>query len=431
MKPPSNPAAATALVGKTIPYFEPAEPAADRRGTTRPLGSLRIVAARLSDSGRTLTLATDPHPVVARYLLPMPIAPVHPAAKASEAGATNYDLSGIEAAWTPEASADDRPAWTGWWPSLDLERTRKLTRGSKRHEDELALLSRPGRLALGAFVRLPVGRVTVRIESSQPIDEVSIGDAQGEATAPTTPAEPYRFHVSVPSQGDAVFLSITCRTGANGRPLTLNASYRSATDRADHAIEREQTILPWAPVPTAGATAPVQVPDLAGGDPARGQAIFQGEKARCSQCHTFRGQGSKVGPDLTDIGKKGRAEIYRAIAAPSAAIEPDFASFSVATKNGQVVVGVVRAEGADAIRVTDTNAHATTIPRQEIDQIRPSANSIMPVGLTGALGDAAVRDLIAFLTTDPLPVSGATSSRPTVDDTVRAPALVTIDDRRA
>ncbi len=142
-------------------------------------------------------------------------------------------------------------------------------------------------------------------------------------------------------------------------------------------------------------------------------------RRRCSQCHTFRGQGGKVGPDLTDIAKKGRAEIYRAIAAPSAVIEPDFASFSVATKNGQVIVGVVRADGADAIRVTDTNAHGTTIPRQEIDQIRPSANSIMPVGLTGALGDAAVRDLIAFLTTDRRPAAGATSSRPSVDDTVR------------
>ena len=106
------------------------------------------------------------------------------------------------------------------------------------------------------------------------------------------------------------------------------------------------------------------VPDLAGGDPARGQTIFNGEQARCSQCHAFRGQGGKVGPDLTEIGKKGRAEIYRAIAAPSAAIEPEFTSYSVATKNGQVVVGVVRAEGADAIRVTDTNAHATLIPRQ-------------------------------------------------------------------
>ncbi len=202
----------------------------------------------------------------------------------------------------------------------------------------------------------------------------------------------------MPSEGEPLFLSITCRTAANNQPFTLRASYRNGEDETDNAIGRDQLILPWAQVSSTATTAPLVVPDLAGGNATRGQSLFNGEQARCSQCHAFRGLGGKVGPDLTEIREKGRAEIYRAISAPSATIEPDFASYSVATKNGQVVVGVVRAEGPDAIRVTDTNAHATLIPRQEIEQIRPSANSIMPVGLTGALGEAAVRNLIAFLT---------------------------------
>lgn len=104
-----------------------------------------------------------------------------------------------------------------------------------------------------------------------------------------------------------------------------------------------------------------------------------------------------MGPDLTEIGKKGRADIYRSIAAPSASIEPDYTSYTIATKDGQVVVGVVRAEGPTAIRVTDTNARATLIDRGKIAQIRPSGTSVMPVGLAAQLGDAAVRDIIAFL----------------------------------
>src|SRR5207302_10149262 len=100
--------------------------------------------------------------------------------------------------------------------------------------------------------------------------------------------------------------------------------------------------------------APLAVPDLSGGDSARGQAIFSGLQARCEQCHAFRGRGGTVGPDLTEIGLKGRAEIYRDIAAPSAAIRPDYTSYTVATQDGRVIVGVVRAEGPDAIRVTDT-----------------------------------------------------------------------------
>ena len=310
----------------------------------------------------------------------------------------SYDLSGVEAAWSPAGFPDAQPTWTGWWPVLDLEAMRRLTRGSIRHQDGLAVLARPGRLVLGTLVRLPRGRVAVRIESSQPIEEAIVGDVQAALTDLTTVAEPHRAVLKISSEGDPLFLSITCRTAANGKPFALRASYRSGEDTTDHALERDQLILPWVPLPNLAATAPLVVPDLAGGDAARGKLLFNGEQARCSQCHAFRGQGGKVGPDLTEIGKKSRAEIYRAIAAPSAAIEPDFASYSVATRNGQVVMGLVRAEGPDTIRVTDTNAHAALIPRKDIDQIRASANSIMPVGLTGALGDAAIRDLIAFLT---------------------------------
>ena len=63
-------------------------------------------------------------------------------------------------------------------------------------------------------------------------------------------------------------------------------------------------------------------------------------------------------------------------------------------------MGVVRAEGPQGVRVTDTNAKPTMIDRGKIAQIRPSGTSIMPVGLAGMLGDAAVRDVIAYLTGD-------------------------------
>ena len=406
---PIDPAAANALVGKTIAYSEPGRSRAAGPAPARAVGSLRIVAARLSDGGRTLTLATDPHPRLARYVLPARAPFDRPRMAGSRAGETGYDLTGFEAIWTPEGSPDDRPAWTSWWPAVDVEQTRKLTRGSKRHEDELGQLARPGLLVVSAFVRLPGERVTVRIESSGPIEDAILGESQAEKGGPEDAKDGRGAILTSPSAGEPLFLSITCRTGADGRPFSLRATYSTAADQAERAIERERAILPWAPVPTTAATAPLVVPDLAGGDAVRGQAIFNGEQGRCAQCHTWRGQGGKIGPDLTEIGKKGRAEIYRAIAAPSASIEPDYLTYSVATKNGQVVLGIVRAEGADAIRVLDTNAHATIVPRQEIEQIRPSANSIMPVGLTGALGASAVRDLVALLTSDPANAGGTRS----------------------
>ncbi len=67
-----DPAAAGRLSARASLTSSQAEPAGDRDPSPRPSGALRIVGARLTDAGRTLTLATDPHPRLARYVLPLP-----------------------------------------------------------------------------------------------------------------------------------------------------------------------------------------------------------------------------------------------------------------------------------------------------------------------------------------------------------------------
>ena len=384
---PLDPNAAKAMIGRTIPYHDIRADGPGQPPPSRPAGSLRIVDARLAGDGRTLVLATDPHPRAARYLLPL-----------ADATAP-YDLNGVEAVWSEPDDPPDGPKWSGWWPSLDLDATRRLTRGSRPHETGLGFLSRPGRLVLSAWVRVPPGKVTFRLESSGSIEEATLGDAQAAGPAEETKNGLHCAELAVDSRGEPLFLTVTVRTGAGGKPFSLRATYWLAGEPADRPVERDRLLLPWAPTSTdAAIAAPVVVPDLSGGDPARGRTIFRGEQARCGQCHAFRGEGGQVGPDLTDIASKGRADIYRSIAAPSAVIDPDYTTYTVATRDGQVLSGVVRAEGPDAIRVTDTNAKATTVRRDKIQEIRPSATSIMPPGLAAALGDSAVRDLVAYLT---------------------------------
>ena len=146
---------------------------------------------------------------------------------------------------------------------------------------------------------------------------------------------------------------------------------------------------------------------MAGGDPARGESVFFGEQARCSACHAIGGKGGNVGPDLGHQFERPPAEVYRDIADPGAWINPNYAAYTVALKDGRVLVGIVRAEGADAIRVTDTDARSTVVRRDEIEEFRPSSTSIMPVGLAGTLGEGPLRDLLAFLTRPPDAGSGS------------------------
>jgi putative heme-binding domain-containing protein len=374
-----DPVWAKSFEGRTV-AFDDAKPPAGA-----PLGTLRIAAAHLADKGRTLLLATDPHPWVATYRF------VADGAEPNRL-AFQYDLSGVEVAWTEgDGNNQDTPAWKGWWPALDLDVTRRLVRGSVPHERCFGLLEKPGRLVLSTLLTLPVGELTVRIEAGGTLSDVTLGEEQVDDAAGS-------IEMKLRSRGEPVFLSLTVATGQKGRHPLVRASYSADDQGKSLPIGRQMLLLPWAPIrPSDRAAAPVPVRALTGGDAGRGEALFFGEQGRCAQCHAFRGRGATIGPDLTEIARKGKESIYRSIAAPSSEIAPQYIPYTVATRDGRVLAGLVRAAGPDEIRITDINAKTTSVRRDHIDQIRPSGTSIMPVGLVGGLGEAAVRDLIAFL----------------------------------
>lgn len=63
-------------------------------------------------------------------------------------------------------------------------------------------------------------------------------------------------------------------------------------------------------------------------------------------------------------------------------------------------MGVVRALEGERIEIFDTDAKSILVSAFEVEEIRPSSSSIMPSGLAGAIGEAGMRDLIAFLTAE-------------------------------
>ncbi|HEY3517818.1 MAG TPA: c-type cytochrome [Gammaproteobacteria bacterium] len=77
----------------------------------------------------------------------------------------------------------------------------------------------------------------------------------------------------------------------------------------------------------------------ADGDPRRGRALFEG-KGECRDCHAVRGEGSRVGPDLTRIGLVRRAgELERSLLDPKAEVQAENRFYKVSPRNGQPVVG--------------------------------------------------------------------------------------------
>jgi putative heme-binding domain-containing protein len=364
-----------------------------------PRGSLTVAGARIDPEldPSTVVLATDPHPQDATYVLRLP--PLQGVEGGPEAPPLDleYSFAGVEANWEPAPDAAPAPL-SLWWPHLDPDVTHRLTAGSRLHAAQRRALAEPGTLALRTLVRLPQGAsLTLNAGGSLRLEEGTLAGEDGVLAD-----EGRRMTFTAPGPDAGELFVIVATGGTPDGPPTLHAAYHTAADPMPRPLPLDAFRLPWAPpAPPPSATVPEAASALAGGDPAKGEAIFFSEEARCSSCHRVGGKGGLVGPDLSNLRERSLASVAHDIQEPSATIHPDYVPYTVSLKDGRVLAGVVRADGPDALKVIDTNAQETRVARAEIEEIRPSATSIMPVGLAGVIGEQRLKDLLAYLTTRP------------------------------
>ncbi|MEX0793089.1 MAG: c-type cytochrome, partial [Pirellulaceae bacterium] len=138
--------------------------------------------------------------------------------------------------------------------------------------------------------------------------------------------------------------------------------------------------------------------ELPEGNIARGQKVFYSEKAACSKCHQVGGLGNRVGPDLTTIGRsRSRADLLESIIYPSATFARGFASYMVATEEGQVYSGIILGEGSETLHLGVDQENSTRIPHESIEEIRASDVSTMPADVHKALSQKELADLLGYL----------------------------------
>jgi putative heme-binding domain-containing protein len=137
------------------------------------------------------------------------------------------------------------------------------------------------------------------------------------------------------------------------------------------------------------------------GDPARGRTLFFDPKgAGCARCHRARGAGGEIGPDLSDVGGKyERAQLVESVLEPSRQIVEGYRPEVVATTDGRIFCGLVRAESDRELTLVDAQGRRLVVAKAELEDRRPSAASLMPDGLAAGLSPASFADLIAYLQT--------------------------------
>ena len=82
---------------------------------------------------------------------------------------------------------------------------------------------------------------------------------------------------------------------------------------------------------------------------------------------------------------------------PNAAIDGNYVSYTVTTKDGKSFVGVIASESAAGITLKREQNQTDTILRADIDEVKSSGQSLMPEGLEQNVTVQEMADLIRFL----------------------------------
>jgi putative heme-binding domain-containing protein len=135
---------------------------------------------------------------------------------------------------------------------------------------------------------------------------------------------------------------------------------------------------------------------LSGGNAMAGKAIFEG-KGGCLACHRVKGNGSRVGPELTDIGALRRTvELERSVLDPDAEVLPQNRSFRIVTRDGAATTGRLLNQDAFTVQLMDSNERLKSYSKSDLREYVFVDKSPMP-SYTGKLSPKELADLVSYL----------------------------------
>jgi putative heme-binding domain-containing protein len=129
------------------------------------------------------------------------------------------------------------------------------------------------------------------------------------------------------------------------------------------------------------------------GDGPRGRVVFN---QICAQCHHLFDSGGHVGPDITGANRADLDYLLQNILYPNAVIPNEYRASTLETRDGRVVMGVIKQQDANGY-VVQTAAEQVKLPKAEVAKVEQSDQSMMPEGLLAPLTDPEIRDLLYYL----------------------------------
>ncbi len=375
---------------------------------TAPRFQVAVQNLALADDARTLVITTAERTAAVGYAISVEGDVFKTNTGGAYAGQIDVlaDLTGLEAEWQPAGGN----AVKTWLPHPDFAVSRALSEAGGGQRAFFSKLSEPGTVTLRGQLDLgrmwqpaiqegskldweyPSEQVTVVLEGTRPF-QLTLG--KGTAASQPKGARHVAAQTATAKHGSWFPLIVAFASGSGDPVLTAHwFTDRSATPRP---FPLRRVLLPYAqqqeapPMPHNE-----ELPALAGAKWNEGKTIF---KNLCALCHTMRGEGGRVGPELTNLIYRDYDSVLRDIADPNAAINPEHVAYTVTKKDGSEITAVLIAENASSVSLAQIGGQLIEVPRAEIREMKQLAISLMPPGLDKALNAEQLRDLMSYLLT--------------------------------
>lgn len=150
-----------------------------------------------------------------------------------------------------------------------------------------------------------------------------------------------------------------------------------------------------------------QLPVQAGpGNVERGARLYR-DKGGCVRCHSIKGYGGAIGPDLTEIGsRRGTVYLRTSLTEPEADVPtssrhaislPENFLLVEAERHGRRIVGVRVNEDAFSIQIRDLSGELHSLLKSDITALRKEwGKSPMP-SYRSVFSEEELNDVVAFL----------------------------------
>jgi putative heme-binding domain-containing protein len=207
-------------------------------------------------------------------------------------------------------------------------------------------------------------------------------------------------------RGERYTADFVSRTVKFGRPGTLMPKFEGSLKEAEisqvgkYVASLQERSAEWAALQ---------------GSAEAGRNLFfdQSSKDSCQHCHMFKGQGVKIGPDLTTrLARRSPREIFqRIVVVPHRSTDPSYLRVVITTKSGETFTGIKTEGMENEFNFYDTASlppTLKTLPLTDVVSTKRLNGTAMPSDYASRFSLKQLLDLVAFLRsggTNPTPVT--------------------------